>query len=80
MCGFGLRLQKNAEREAIASIASMDAVSYLSLTLGRWDAIGTLLVKTQSELVSELDRVRATPASRRLRVGRTSTSSKLITH
>ncbi|HTT60068.1 MAG TPA: AsnC family transcriptional regulator [Acidimicrobiales bacterium] len=61
MCGFGLRLHKDTESEAIASIASLDAVSYLSLTLGRWDAIGTLLVKTQSELVSELDRVRATP-------------------
>lgn len=60
MCGFGLRLRKEEESDAVASIASRDSVSYLSLTLGRWDAIGTLLVKTQSELVSEMDQVRAT--------------------
>jgi DNA-binding Lrp family transcriptional regulator len=59
MCGFGVRLRASHGGEAVASIAARNAVSYLSLTLGRWDAIGTLLVTTQSELVAELDRIRS---------------------
>ncbi|HEV2426827.1 MAG TPA: Lrp/AsnC family transcriptional regulator, partial [Acidimicrobiales bacterium] len=60
MCGFGLRLRADEDGD-IAAIAAMDEVSYLSLTLGRYDAIGTLLVKTQAELVAGLDYVRSLP-------------------
>lgn len=59
MCGFGLRVRGRDEQATIAAITAMDSVSYLSLTLGRWDAIGTLLVKSQIELVTELDRIRS---------------------
>lgn len=61
MCGVGLRLRASNEEATVASIAAMDEVSYLSLTLGRFDAIGTLLVKTPAELVVALDRVRSLP-------------------
>jgi DNA-binding Lrp family transcriptional regulator len=59
MCGFGLRLRASYGPATIDAISAMDSVSYLSLTLGRWDAIGTLLVKTQSELITALDRIRS---------------------
>jgi DNA-binding Lrp family transcriptional regulator len=59
MCGFGLRIRASHGPATIDAVAAMDSVSYLSLTLGRWDAIGTLLVKSQPELVAELDRVRS---------------------
>ena len=58
MCGFGLRLRGPDEGADVAAVASLEAVSYLSLTLGRYDAIGTLLVGTQEELVGALDRIR----------------------
>ncbi len=58
MCGFGLRLHGPDEDADVAAIAALEAVSYLSLTLGRYDAIGTLLVSTQAELVSALDEIR----------------------
>lgn len=58
MCGFGLRVRGHDEQSTIDAITAMNSVSYLSLTLGRWDAIGTLLVKSQIELVTELDRIR----------------------
>lgn len=57
MCGFGVRLR--ADSRAVDDIASMDAVSYLSLTLSRWDAIGTVMAKSQAEVVREMDRLRA---------------------
>lgn len=59
MCGFGLRLAGEHEDATTSSIAALKSVSYLSLTLGRWDAIGTLLVQTQAEVVAELDRIRS---------------------
>jgi DNA-binding Lrp family transcriptional regulator len=59
MCGFGLRFSGGTEHDAIATIVDMSSVSYLSLTLGRWDAIGTLLVPSQVDVVAELDRIRS---------------------
>jgi DNA-binding Lrp family transcriptional regulator len=61
MLGVGIRLRGEGERDTVNEIALMKSVSYLSLTLGRWDAIATLLVQTQAELVSELDRLRSMP-------------------
>jgi DNA-binding Lrp family transcriptional regulator len=59
MSGFGVRL--GGAGESVAAIEAMAAVSYLSLTLSRWDAIGTLLAKSQAEVVTELDRIRSIP-------------------
>ncbi|HUX04497.1 MAG TPA: Lrp/AsnC family transcriptional regulator [Acidimicrobiales bacterium] len=58
MCGFGVRLRGV---EAIAAIEALALVSYLSLTMSRWDAIGTVLAPTQAEVVSQFDRIRSIP-------------------
>ena len=59
MSGFGLRLRGSGD--PVSVIEEMEAVSYLSLTLSRWDAIGTLLAETQAKVVTELDRIRSIP-------------------
>jgi len=59
MCGFGLRLRGGYE--TVSAIEVMDSVSYLSLTMSRWDAIGTLLAKSQADVVTVLDRIRSLP-------------------
>ena len=61
MCGFGLRLHGGSEYESASIIEAMESVSYLSLTLSRFDAIGTMLAKSQADVVTELDRIRSTP-------------------
>jgi DNA-binding Lrp family transcriptional regulator len=62
MCGVGLRFNGGAKHDAVSVIEAMKSVSYLSLTLGRWDAIGTLFTTSEVEMVSELDRLRLMPA------------------
>lgn len=42
-------------------MCALASVSYLSLAIGRWDAIATLLVSSPQELAGELDRVRELP-------------------
>jgi len=59
LCGFGVRLRGGAN--TVALIESMTSVSYLSLTLSRWDAIGTVLAKSEAEVITELDRIRSIP-------------------
>lgn len=59
MFGFGVRFDANAEEGTVEAIQNIDAVSYLSLSLGRWNAIGTLLAESQTDVVSQLDKVRA---------------------
>jgi len=59
MTGFGVRFQNGPA--TVAAIDSMSSVSYLSLTHSRWDAIGTLLVGSQADVVRELDRIRSLP-------------------
>lgn len=61
MCGFGLRLHGGTEYDSASIIEAMESVSYLSLTLSRFDAIGTMLAKSQADVVTELDRIRSTP-------------------
>ena len=61
MCGFGLHLRGGTEYESVSIIEAMESVSYLSLTLSRFDAIGTMLAKSQADVVTELDRIRSTP-------------------
>ncbi|HEY7931684.1 MAG TPA: hypothetical protein VIC81_05420, partial [Acidimicrobiales bacterium] len=56
-CGFAVRLR--AQSRAVEEIAAMNAVSYLSLTLSRWDAIGTVMAKSQADVVREMDRLRS---------------------
>ena len=57
MCGFGVRIR--GASETVSAIASVSSVSYLSLTLSRWDGIGTLLAESQRAVVDELDRIRS---------------------
>lgn len=57
MCGFGVRIRGG--HDVVAHLVEMDSVSYLSLTMSRFDAIGTLLAANQAELVRELNRIRA---------------------
>ncbi len=59
MTGFGVRF--HATPEAVAAIEAMSSVSYLSLTLSRFDAIGTLLVRSEADVAVELDRIRSLP-------------------
>lgn len=59
LSGFGVRFHSG--HETVETIEAMESVSYLSLTLSRFDAIGTLLVHSQADLVTELDRIRALP-------------------
>lgn len=59
MCGLGLRL--SSTEAAVAALATLPAVSYLSLAVGRWDAVATLLVASPSAVVSEMERVRSLP-------------------
>jgi DNA-binding Lrp family transcriptional regulator len=58
MCGFGVRVSEPGVVDAIGAIAS---VSYLSRTMSRWDAIGTVLAGSQAEVVTQLDAIRAIP-------------------
>ena len=58
-CGFGVRLR--GAGDPVAALLEMEAVSYLSLTFSRWHAIGTLLAKSHSQVVTELDRIRSIP-------------------
>jgi DNA-binding Lrp family transcriptional regulator len=59
MSGFGVRFRGTSD--PVTAIESMKSVSYLSLTLSRFDAIGTLLAKSQAEVVTELDCIRSLP-------------------
>ena len=59
MTGFGVHFR--AAPETVAAIEALPSVSYLSLTLSRFDAIGTLLVRSEADVVVELDRIRALP-------------------
>jgi hypothetical protein len=59
MCGFGVRLRGGSG--TVSAIEAMTSVSYLSLTLSRWEAIGTVLARSEAEVVSELDYIRSIP-------------------
>jgi DNA-binding Lrp family transcriptional regulator len=59
MCGLGVRLR--GTDAAVAALASLASVTYLSLAVGRWDAIATLLVGSPGAVVTETDRIRSLP-------------------
>lgn len=61
MCGFSVHLRGGTESETIAAIESTDVVTYLSLALGRCDAIGTMMVRSLAELVHTFDYIRSLP-------------------
>jgi len=61
MCGFSIRLRGGTESETIRAIESMDTVTYLSLVLGRCDAIGTMMARSLGDLVHAFDYVRSLP-------------------
>lgn len=56
-CGFGVRFRDASS--TVGAIESMQAVSYLSLTLSRWDAIGTVLGGSQADVARQLDLIRS---------------------
>ena len=58
MCGFGVRV---SAPDVVDQIGAIPSVSYLSRTMSRWDAIGTVLAGSQAEVVAQLDRVRSVP-------------------
>lgn len=58
MCGLGLRLSRI---EATQILSTLPAVTYLSLAIGRWDAVATLLVESPADVVTEMDRIRSIP-------------------
>ncbi len=66
MCGFGLVLEPGTETTALVEIEKIGSVSYLSRTLGHWDAIGTLLAESQHDVVQQLDSIRLATGVRNL--------------
>lgn len=58
MCGFGLVLEPGTENATLFEIEKIRSVSYLSRTLGRWNAIGTLLAESQHDVAHQLDSIR----------------------
>lgn len=58
MCGFGVGLDLSAEAAILLAIGKIPSVSYLSRTLGCWNAIGTLAARSQSDVANQLDSIR----------------------
>ncbi|MEU8825354.1 Lrp/AsnC family transcriptional regulator [Streptomyces sp. NPDC048636] len=57
MCGFQLRLETEGAR-ALSMIGKFDGVDFLARTLGRCDAVGSLVTRTRAETLDTLDRIR----------------------
>lgn len=64
MCGFALTLADEADVRR--DISALPALSYLATTLGRWDAIGTLVAESQAAMVAAVDQIRLISGVRRL--------------
>ncbi|AWW43067.1 hypothetical protein ADL00_15990 [Streptomyces sp. AS58] len=58
MSGFQLHLETDGAA-ALSAIGRMDEVDFLARTLGRCDAVGTLITRTRAETIDILDRMRA---------------------
>ncbi|WP_051580231.1 Lrp/AsnC family transcriptional regulator [Pseudonocardia acaciae] len=64
-CGIGVRFHGAAE-EALAGIAALPSVNYLATTLGRWDAVGTVVAESPAAIGAALDAIRGLPGVRHL--------------
>lgn len=58
MCGFQIHLASDGVA-ALAEIDKLDAVDFLARTLGRCDAVGTLITRTRADTIAALDGIRA---------------------
>jgi hypothetical protein len=58
MCGFQVHLADDGA-DALSAIRDLDAVDFLARTIGRCDAIGTLITRTRADTIACLDRIRA---------------------
>jgi DNA-binding Lrp family transcriptional regulator len=58
MCGFQVHLADDGA-DALTTIRQLDAVDFLARTIGRCDAIGTLITRTRADTIECLDRIRA---------------------
>lgn len=58
MCGFQIHLADGGAG-TLSVIGQMDAVDFLARTMGRCDAIGTLITRTRAETIASLDEIRA---------------------
>ncbi|MEV8434880.1 Lrp/AsnC family transcriptional regulator (plasmid) [Streptomyces sp. HUAS 31] len=58
MTGFQLHLETDGET-ALSEIGRIGEVDFLARTLGRCDAVGTLITRTRAETIDILDRMRA---------------------
>lgn len=59
MCGFQIHLASGDGAAALAEIDKLDAVDFLARTLGRCDAVGTLITRTRADTIAALDGIRA---------------------
>lgn len=58
MCGFQIHLAGDGAK-ALTAIGKLEAVDFLARTLGRCDAVGTLITRTRAETIEALDVIRA---------------------
>ncbi|HTU31360.1 MAG TPA: Lrp/AsnC family transcriptional regulator [Solirubrobacteraceae bacterium] len=58
MCGFDLTLDGRDDDAVLRQIARMGSVDYLAASIGRADAVGTLIARQRSEIRSSLESIR----------------------
>lgn len=63
MCGFQVVLARDTD-EVVAEIAALPEVDFLARTVGRCDAIGTMIAGGRAEIATALDQVRLLPRVR----------------
>lgn len=61
MCGFDLTLDGRDDDAALRTIAGMTNVDYLAASIGRADAVGTLVARQRSEIRATLESIRQLP-------------------
>lgn len=57
MCGFELRFDGDGSA-ALTEVLKLESLDFLARTLGRCDAVGTLITRTRAETIAALDRIR----------------------
>jgi DNA-binding Lrp family transcriptional regulator len=65
MCGFQVNLGGDGE-SALREISGMESLDFLARSVGRCDAIGTLITRTRGETIGALDQIRALPGVQHL--------------
>lgn len=65
MCGFEVQFDGDGGA-ALDQIEKLDCLDFLARTLGRCDAVGTLITRTRAETIAVLDRIRTLAGVRHL--------------